>query len=311
MSLYKLIKKNLLSIISKTTWEKKAIWLAADYPEYISYGNRLLTFNFLNLEIKAGEYEFLLDGFDYLRQLNKWGGFSFIISNGIVNARGNDFDAEIQTAEELFILKEILLNKDYNFQALDRVVVVDIGMNVGLASLYFASREDVEHVYGFEPFKPTYKQCIRNMNKNKNLANKITANNFGLSHNRKALEVDYNFDNKGQVGIHGTGLIRSSMKLITKEKIELFPILSEIHKIIEHHLGMDLVCKIDCEGGEYDFFESFSKCGIPDPIKIIMMEWHRKAPNELLSILKRNNFRAITIYGDRQDVGMIYAFKES
>ena len=80
MSLYKLVKKNLLSIISKTTWEKKAIWLVADYPKYVSYKKSLLTFKFLNLEIKKGEYEFLLDGFENITQLNKWGKFSFAIS---------------------------------------------------------------------------------------------------------------------------------------------------------------------------------------------------------------------------------------
>jgi len=310
MSLFNKLYKILSLVLANSAWEKKSIWLVADYPDYASRRRKKIFFHKFGIEIMRGECEFFLDGFEYIRQLYELGDFSFSSENGVIVAKGKDFTTEIHTAEELFILREICLSRDYNFQSCGDVVVIDIGMNVGLASLFFASREDVEHVYGFEPFKPTYLQCLRNLEKNHKLSHKISASNFGLAHDHQTLEVDYDFEYKGQVGIHGTGLIRSSLKSVSKEKIKLEPIIPEIKKIIDLHPGMGVVCKIDCEGGEYDIFRLFSEHGIPEAIKVIMMEWHQKGPERLLDTLRLNNFRSVATYAYRQDVGMIYAFRQ-
>jgi FkbM family methyltransferase len=307
--LVKKVLKNIKSLFAKDTWSKKAIWLEADFPDYVSRKDGNLIISKFGLEVPSGKYEFVLDGFNYLKQLCELGGFRFSIEAELLLAKGKDFVAEIQTAEELFILREICLSKDYNFNSMNNVVVVDIGMNVGLASLYFASRKDVKHVYGFEPFKPTYQHCMRNLGKNQNLIAKITPHNFGLSHIEQQLTLEYDFDNKGQIGIHGTDLVKSSKKSSSKEIIQLKSILPEIYKIIERHPGCEVVCKIDCEGAEYQIFQSFIELGIPEAIKVVMMEWHLKGPELLQDTLRKNNFRSVATSAFSQDVGMIYAFR--
>ena len=75
---------------------------------------------------------------------------------------------------EKIITKEVFYKERYNWGGRnDRYVVFDIGMNVGIASLFFAQRNDVECVYGFEPFPVTYQRALENISLNVKLMKKI------------------------------------------------------------------------------------------------------------------------------------------
>lgn len=296
--------------MSSSTWKKKAIWLSYDFPDQVLFQGGRLFLKSIDLVIDPAKFEFILDGFDYIKQLHEFGKFKFTIEGEYVVASNGVISSEIHTAEELFILREIWLGKDYSFMNTSDVIIIDVGMNVGHASLYFASRDDVKHVYGYEPFVPTYNQCKKNLERNSSLAQKITTYNYGLSNEEKVLEVDYDYANKGQVGIHGTALIRSVIKSESTERIELLPACQAIRKIIDRHPGFEFFCKIDCEGGEYDIFQDFFENGIPESIKGFMIEWHDRGPNELLSILKSYKYKGVSTNTYSQKVGMLYAFRD-
>ena len=68
-------------------------------------------------------------------------------------------------------------------------IVIDIGMNVGIASLFFATLPHVEKVYAFEPFKAPYLRAMDNFKLNPALSAKIQAYNFGLSNKFEELDV--------------------------------------------------------------------------------------------------------------------------
>ena len=308
--LFKKFKKNARAFFSRSMWKKKAVWLSSDFPDYAVLRDGKLQLTKFNLEVPENKLEYILDGFDLLRDLYEIGGFEFKLENEMLTATNQMICLDIQTVEELFILREVFVKEDYNFVTNCDVVVIDIGMNIGIASLYFALRKNVLHVYGYEPFAPTFQQCIRNLALNQRLSSKITASNFGLSDYGKTIEVDYDADHKGQVGIHGISLIKSHINHTSKERIELKSILSELEHIIGKHPGIDIVCKIDCEGAEYELFRSFSEHGIPGPVRIIMMEWHEcGSPEILLTFLLNNGFKAVKRSSAKKHVGMIYAFR--
>jgi FkbM family methyltransferase len=241
--------------------------------------------------------------------LYEYGGFAFSVNNDTVIASVKKLAFSVSTAEELFILQEIFLGNHYNFDAGKDVVVVDIGMNVGMASLYFAMRKDVVKVYSYEPFLPTYKQGLQNLGLNLSISKKIISHNYGLSDTESKMQVEYNFSNKGQVGMLGTSLINSKIENVSIEKIELKPFLPEIQKIVYENPGKEIVLKIDCEGAEYNIFKALEISGIPVQVKMVMMEWHKGDPQWLVSVLKNNGFKSVLTFANNQKVGMIYACK--
>lgn len=42
-------------------------------------------------------------------------------------------------------------------------IVIDIGANIGLASLFFAARKNVIKVIGYEPLRSTYQKALHNI----------------------------------------------------------------------------------------------------------------------------------------------------
>ena len=68
---------------------------------------------------------------------------------------------------------EILVDEVYSFDCTGDAIVIDIGMNRGIASLYFAAKDNILNVYAFEPFGPTRALAQRNLELNPELARKI------------------------------------------------------------------------------------------------------------------------------------------
>ena len=80
----------------------------------------------------------------------------------------------------LFIGKEVFIERDYDFEVDEDFVMIDIGFNIGITSLWMAKRPNIKKIYGYEPFKQTYLQGVNNLKNNSKLASKITLFNFGL-----------------------------------------------------------------------------------------------------------------------------------
>lgn len=307
--LSKKFKKNLSATLANSEWERKAIWLEADYPESISRTRESIKFRKLDLTVDWGQFEFLLDGYQHLSELKEFGGFSFRIEREVVLATNGEINVEVHTAEELFILIEIFLRREYDFRRSDGSVLIDIGMNVGFASLYFASRPDVEHVYGFEPFSRTFEQCQRNMNLNLGIASKVTRHCFGLASEGAERSLSYDFKRKGQMSTVIERVKEPSSGSIVTETVVLKPVIDELEEIAQRHQGTPLVLKIDCEGAEHELFRSFVEFGIPRQVRLIMMEWHEGDIDRLSRILIEQGFEFVRTSVGHKSVGMLYAFR--
>src|SRR5690606_10345393 len=128
------------------------------------------------------------------------------LENDVLVAHMSGLNLEVTIAEDVYILWEIYCNGSYNYQssAAKPCVVIDIGMNVGFASLFYSLNKSVSKIYSFEPFLPTYKQALRNIERNKSLSGKIVTHQFGLGRNEENLVVNYAPHQRGRVGIYGT-----------------------------------------------------------------------------------------------------------
>ncbi|MCR4656373.1 MAG: hypothetical protein K5770_09125 [Lachnospiraceae bacterium] len=107
-------------------------------------------------------------------------------------------EAVLKAFSDFVIFEEIYLKNTYRFVNGKETVLFDIGMNIGLASLFFASKGFIRRVYGFEPFKPTYERAMENLSINEaSLTDKIVGYDYGLGEQSGEQIVRYLKDNPG------------------------------------------------------------------------------------------------------------------
>nr|WP_314897222.1 FkbM family methyltransferase [uncultured Flavobacterium sp.] len=226
-----------------------------------------------------------------------------------VLASFNDLKLYIETPEEFFILKEVFIEKDYNLLSNESFVVFDIGMNIGISSLFFALNKNVAKIYSFEPVVTTYNQALYNLELNKAYSSKIETFNYGLGGSTRMEKVLFNPQAKGNCGIRldlSLVIDRNNAKEI---EIGIKNISDILPDLIAKHSGQKMVLKIDCEGAEYEIMQKLNDTNLLVDIDVLLIEWHDKGATILEDILIKNNFRIISRFLT-PITGMIYAFKK-
>ena len=235
-----------------------------------------------------------------------------------VQTSGNDYfildidniSYRIESQNNLNILHEIYIELIYSIDAPHKdVIVLDIGMNIGFATLFFASHTKIKRVYGFEPFTNTYTLATTNFKANPSLSNKITANNFGIS----------NYDQIIDVPVSEAGSVSSStdsdfIKInknsnTSNVQVSIKNISGVLNSIMNEHASCPVYLKIDCEGEEYKILNELSKTALLPKVSCLIIEWHFKGSEELNNYLLTNGFslHEVPIH-DQSNYGMIYAF---
>lgn len=226
-----------------------------------------------------------------------------------VLARFNNLKLYIESPEEFFIIKEVFIEKDYNLLSNKKFVVFDIGMNIGISSLFFGLQKNVEKIYSFEPVLATYTQAVHNLELNKAISNKIEAFNYGLGGATRTEKVLYDSQAKGNCGIR-----LELSHVIEKETTQEIEILIQsidtiLPDLFAQHSEQKKVLKIDCEGAEYEIVQKLSDSNLLADIDILLIEWHDKGATTLENILIENNFSVVSRFLT-SITGMIYAFKQ-
>jgi FkbM family methyltransferase len=226
-----------------------------------------------------------------------------------VLAHFNDLQLYIESPEEIFIIHEVFIEKDYNLMSKESYVVFDIGMNIGISSLFFGLKNNITNIYSFEPVVPTYNLALYNLELNPICSNKIEAFNYGLGGSTRVEKVLYNSQAKGNCGIR-----RDLSYVIDKDNAEEIEIkiknVSEVlPDLMGKHPGQKKVLKIDCEGAEYEIIQKLNDANLLVEIDVLLIEWHDKGATMLEELLTANNFRIISRHLT-SITGMIYAFKK-
>ncbi len=241
------------------------------------------------------------------------GGFTFYVNkNGEIHASNHHVRFRINDEEEIFILTEVFLEGAYNLitPPARKIALIDIGMNVGVTSLFFASRDNVDKVYSFEPFTPTFEMAMENIKLNKALSKKITANNYGLAREERLLEVSYSTEQKGRMGINGLPntddyVLGDVSRQTMKVKSAAGEIARIQHDIKEHFV----VCKIDTEGAEYEIVDSLYEAGLLSIANIYFIEWHEIKPTDIVTKLRDCDYYVVETAFRTANSGMIYAIR--
>ncbi|PSF39047.1 FkbM family methyltransferase [Aphanothece hegewaldii CCALA 016] len=268
----------------------------------------------LNIFLSKGQHDFILksDIFNRAKILQNVLKTKFYIdehNNLIAELKGAKFI--IESEQDISIINEIYFLGIYNFVHEKPVVVIDIGMNVGFASLYFASRSNVLAVFGYEPFEITYKQALNNFALNPEIAQKIKPYQYGIAEQEQTLTIEFDYDVKGSIGMSGidNNFKPSPDKKIATAEMKLKATYEVFQSIIKQYPDVDIIAKVDCEGAEYEIFKVLSETGQINRIKMVMMEWHKKGPEPLLNYLNQAGFASFSRLPASNNIGFLYAIK--
>lgn len=282
--------------------------------EYDILGDKIF-FKELEIEIPVSKASPILERYQNAILLSKNGGFTFFVNDvGELITKNKTVQFKINDEEELFILSEIFLEGAYNLisPTQKKIALIDVGMNVGITTLFFASKDNVEKVFAFEPFQPTYSMALQNIKLNKAFAGKINANNFGLAKEDADIHVSYSPKEKGRMGTKGLpkseGYIASN---VSSQLMHLKSASKEFSKIKEQVKDHFVVCKIDTEGAEYEIIDSLYSAKLISVPDVYFIEWHEIKPDSIVTKLKESNYNVIETSFSLLHSGMIYAIKNS
>ena len=221
----------------------------------------------------------------------------------------NGLSFNVSSLSNMAVLYEIYIQKIYNVNFnYDDVVLVDIGMNVGVASLYFANQKNVKVIYGFEPFPDTYNEALMNASLNSKLKDKLNFINKGVSDKTEIKTID----------LYDSGLLSASTlnsennfgkKIGKKITVEIVSAIDLMNDMFKQYPSNKIILKIDCEGEEYAIFESLNTTNYFDNIVCIIVEWHEKGPERITKILIDKGFQFFQVDDANFNAGLIYAFK--
>ncbi len=233
---------------------------------------------------------------------SKEGEITFVCGN--TRIKGDTFD-------NFYVIEELFADGAYSSTLnTDKMVVCDVGMNVGIASLYFAGLKNVSKVYSFEPFPETFNRALGNISLNPTIKDKIIPHNAGVGGNDAVLEIPI---------IKGESAMMSTSDFVIKQMntdkshtvtVGITDIKKIIHSVFQQHPNEAILLKLDCEGAEYEIIDQLNQTGMLKKINVIIIEWHMKGYQSLKETLLANNF-CTTVFprpnSIMQDIGLIYA----
>lgn len=261
-----------------------------------------------------GDFPVFFDGYrDYCFKFID-NGFQFFFENNNMFLKINELTIKVETLEELYIINEVFIENMYKIESKSDYIAIDIGMNVGITSLYFSQFDNIKKIYACEPLKPTFDCAKVNLMLNKKYLPKIQASNFGLSNMHQMVNVIFNPLSKGNVGIKNSEIKSVAEKHF--ETIELKEASKSMQEIIDNHPKAKFIVKLDCEGSEYDIVENLSGASMLPLFNIFMIEWHNMKGYKsrlinLINVFRENNFLVITIGSLDSGTGMIYCLNNN
>lgn len=261
----------------------------------------ILTDQLLSQGVRAEDILYVND--DCTRRL---GGEFYVSPKGIIYECKDRLKVLFVDKIQENIFWEIFYEDCYNFCSNDEMILIDIGLNAGFAALYFALKDNIKKIYGFEPDKRLYRQAEYNISINSRLKEKIQIFPYALSNEDKIERFVQIKEVSGGIRKLNKGIDEAESAF----EVQCVDSLRIIKEIIDNNRGKKIIIKSDCEGAEYDILSRLEQGNILDNIHVILMEWHMGRRKELEEWLKRNGYNYV-IRNSTETFGLCYAYRNN
>ena len=142
-----------------------------------------------------------------------------------------------------------------------------------------------------------------NLENNVGFKDKVIPHNYGWSNVSKDIEVNYSEEARGRNKTTNPNE-ENGLKVI----VQVYDATEILLNIIKENGDRTIVLKIDCEGAEFEIFNSFCKLKLPIQVKGFILEWHFSEPTIILQYLSKNGFKLVNTTLNSKS-GLIYAFR--
>jgi FkbM family methyltransferase len=203
---------------------------------------------------------------------------------------------------------EILVNETYSLCCKDDSVVIDIGMNRAVASLFFAAKDNVKRIYAFEPFEPTLALAKKNLDLNPELNKKIRTFACGLGKEDTTLQIPYSLTVSDFMSTTHPVSVKQNAQT---EAVTVKDAAQMLAPIFEENKHNRIIIKCDCEGAEFEILERLDEEQLIEKIDVVLMEYHFRKPDSLVQILTEHGFAVHVKHGlgEKPIIGYLYAVK--
>lgn len=204
-------------------------------------------------------------------------------------------------------LVEVWHGRIYNFAMPTPCVAIDIGMNVGYASLFLAQMANVTRVYSYEPFEASFRQAERNFAMNPDIGCKIKAHHAAIAKTAGTIEAQYapELNVCARIGNYKEEDYRKAT--FTTQIVTTLAAADVLRDVTGAHPGIPIVAKIDCEGAEYDILEAWDEAGLLRCIDVYMIEWHDQGSQPLADRLAASGYAVFTSHPYDRSFALLYA----
>ena len=272
--------------------------------------NGLVALPRIDVVLSEADAACVVKGYPYAVKIKEQLGGRFSFSDGKLFLKIDSLTFCVNSSEELFIVYEVFSLLTYNYSSLRDTVVIDVGMNAAITSLFFATNPLVKKIFAYELFSPTFALAQENLSLNPEYANKIAAFNFGLSDRDFDTKLNYSLSQKGRMGLKGLPQ-NEHFTDVTMQEVTVKDILPVFKGIISACPGMNIVAKIDCEGEEFTLIRRLAESGFLSKLDVVMIEWHGTNAKEMVDNLIAFHFHVFWSRMPEGDSGMIYASRNA
>lgn len=245
-----------------------------------------------------------------------------VLPDGNLSMTNEGLTVKVRSLDEFNNVYEVFVDQIYHYYMNNnkKDIMIDVGMNVGDAVLYALRNERIEKVYAYEPFRETFLVAQYNLQEYLQNTDRIEIFQYGLSSENSIRKIGFNhnmtcgqstivdFREKAYSWYRKAGLVQVGDE--DEECIEVRNAAEVFLPIIQKHSECNIILKMDCEGEEYGIIEKLLEEGILSAISFIMLEWHYRGKDSILSWLKACGF-SYWCNDKRQDMGLIYAMNMS